>query len=113
MPCHPLGFQLRLNVIQRIKVFYFTGDAALEFRCIKQRNWADAAAAGQKRFPERFNPDPVRSQNSHAGDDDAIALDHVNEICKGVKKGAPIPKENDLAACDIWKKALDGLGAGG
>ena len=74
--CHALRLQLRLDEIEGIEIFYFAGDPALEIGRIKEGDRPDAAAGRPGAIPRKLEPDAIRGQDAHSGNNNSISLIH-------------------------------------
>jgi hypothetical protein len=60
-----------LEPVQRLEIFHFAGDAAIECRRIKMRNRADAALAREQVAPDFFGSNAATAHQAYAGDNNA------------------------------------------
>src|SRR5712691_6777296 len=74
MTAHSFRLQFGLDIIKRIEILYFAGNAAFETGCIKTGNRTNPAFARHNRFPKSLEASSVRRQNTHAGNDGAISF---------------------------------------
>src|SRR5712691_1804073 len=78
MTAHSFRLQLRFDIIKRIEILYFAGNAAFETGCIKTGNRTNPAFARHNRFPKSLKASSVRRQNTHAGNDGAISFHNLS-----------------------------------
>ena len=76
MTCHSLRLKFWLDIFKWIKILHFPGDLAFQIAGVEKCDSANAATALEKRIPECFQSDPIRGENPHPGDDDAVLLNH-------------------------------------
>ena len=80
VPRQTLGFPFGVHVLQRVKILHFTGNPTFEFGRVEGGDWADTAPACQDGFPECFDTNSVRGNNSDSSNDDAISSNHFRPL---------------------------------
>src|SRR5204862_913403 len=95
MPRHPFRFELRIDVIQRLKAFHFAGDPTLKRTGVELGDWSNATSSGHERIPERLETDPIRREHAHSGDYDTITSVHGLHL--GIRFGGTSGHSSDYA----------------
>src|SRR5207247_282966 len=74
--CHSLRLEFRFDIFRWIEILHFPGDLAFQIAGIKKSDRSNAATTAEQRIPESFQPNSVRREHPHPGNNDAVSLNH-------------------------------------